>query len=111
MVYTEFNVVEKPIVEWLEKLGWKYLPPDELKRDVEEPFDLATLTDALVRFNPDLDDGDVEKAVNQLRKLSNDVAGNREFLEWLKGERSIVLKPGEKAKTIKLIDSDNPDRN
>src|SRR6267378_2913476 len=111
MVFTEFNVVEKPIIEWLGKIGWKYLPSDELKRDIEEPFDLASLTDSLVRLNPDLDDEDVDKVVNQLRRVSNDVAGNREFLEWLKGERSLVLKPGEKAKTVKLIDSEDLDKN
>jgi type I restriction enzyme, R subunit len=111
MVYTEFNVVEKPIIQWLEKLGWRYVQADDLKRDEEEPFDLPTLREALGKLNPEVEDEDIDKVVNQLRKLSNDLAGNREFVEWLKGEKSVVLRAGEKAKTIKLIDTDDSQNN
>jgi len=112
MPYTEFNIVEKPIIEWLQELGWKYLAPDEMKRDLEEPFHLEILKQSIRRLNPDLvTDDDIDKVVSQLRKISNDLAGNKEFLEWLKGERSVVLKPGEKAKTIRLLDIDSPENN
>src|SRR5439155_24663721 len=106
MVYTELNVVEKPIIKWLEGLGWKYLHPDQLKRDVEDPFDSSTLRESLARLNTGLEDTDIDKVVNQLRKVSNDISGNKEFLEWLKGERGLVFKQGEKTKNIRLIDPD-----
>jgi type I restriction enzyme R subunit len=111
MVYTEFSLVEKPIIEWLKKLGWKYISADDLKRDPEDPFDLPTLKDSIRRLNPNLADDDIDKVVNQLRKISNDLSGNKEFLEWVKGERSLVLKQGEKARTIKLIDFENLENN
>ena len=113
MVYTELSTVERPIVEWLEKLGWEFVRPERLRRDVEEPFDLARLGEALKRLNPEIakTDEDVEKIINQLRRPLNDITGNREFFEWLKGERSLVLKPGEKAKTIRLIDFESPEKN
>jgi len=113
MPYTEFSVVEKPIIEWLQGLGWNYISPDELKRDIEEPFDLPTLQQAIKKLNPEAikTDEDVEKVVNQLRRFSNDIRGNREFFEWLKGERSLIFKPGEKAKTIRLIDFGNTENN
>jgi type I restriction enzyme R subunit len=113
LVYTELSTVERPIVEWLQKLGWEYVRPEHLKRDVEEPFNLGRLGEALKRLNPEImkTDEDVEKVINQLRRLLNDITGNREFFEWLKGERSLVLKPGEKAKTVKLIDFENPEKN
>src|SRR2546427_12046447 len=105
MVYTEFNVVEKELIDWLEELDWKYVTADDLKRDIEDPFDLPTLREALKRLNPNLEeDEEIDKVINQLRKLSNDISGNKEFVEWLKGERSVVLKPGEKATTIRRID-------
>lgn len=112
MPYTEFNIVEKPIIEWLQELDWKYLSPDETKRELEEPFHLEILKRSIRRLNSDLvKDDDVDKVVNQLRKISNDLAGNKEFFEWLKGERSVVLRPGEKAKTIRLLDFENPENN
>ncbi len=93
MVYTEFSAVEKPIIEWLEGLSWKYVSPEELKRDAEDPFDLTTIRDAIQRLNPQLEDEGVDKVVGQLRRPANDIAGNKEFLEWVKGEKSLVLKP------------------
>src|SRR5947209_5670581 len=101
MVYTEFGVVEKPIIEWLEGLGWKYIHPDELKRDIEDPFDLPTLGESIKQLNPQFEDADADKVVSQLRRPSNDVSGNKEFLEWVKGERSLVVKPGEKAASVR----------
>jgi len=113
MTYTEFKTVEKPIIEWLQGLDWKYISPDELKRDTEETFDLPTLQAAIKKLNPETikTDEDVEKVVNQLRRFSNDIRGNKEFFEWLKGERSLVLKPGEKARTIRLVDFENIENN
>jgi type I restriction enzyme R subunit len=106
MVYTEFRTVEKPIIEWLQKIGWKYVSPEDLKRDVEEPLHLPTLKESLKRLNPGViqTDEDMEKVINQLRRPLNDITGNKEFFEWFKGERSLILKAGQKAKTIKLID-------
>lgn len=96
----------------LQRLGWKYVSADELKRDLDEPFDITALREGIERLNPNLDaEDDVDKVINQLRRVSNDISGNKEFFEWLKGENSIVLKAEEKAKTIKLLDFENPDNN
>lgn len=113
MVYTEFRTVEKPIIEWLQKIGWRYVNPEDLKRDSEEPFDLPTLRESLKSLNPAViqADEDVEKVINQLRRPLNDITGNRKFLEWIKGERSLVLRAGQKAKTISLIDFGSPENN
>src|SRR5437879_3112751 len=111
MVYTEFGAVEKPITEWLKELGWKYISADDLKRDVEDPFDTQTLTGAIKRLNPTLTNDDVDKVLSQLKRSSNDIAGNKEFLEWVKGDKSLVLNPGEKATTIKLIEAETPNNN
>lgn len=89
MPYTEFNVVEKPIIDWLVRLGWRFVSADELKRGIEEPFDLPTLIDRIKYLNPDLDtDEDVDKVISQLRRASNDISGNREIFEWVKGKEA-----------------------
>ena len=113
MIYTERKTVEEPIIDTLEKLGWEYVQASEFARVPEEPFDLPTLQAAISRLNPGIitTDEEVERVVSRLRMLSNDISGNREFFEWLKGERSLVLKTGEKAKTIRLVDFDDIETN
>ena len=113
MVYTEYGIVEKPIMDYLQRLGWEYVSADALKRDVEEPFVLPILRQAIRNLNPHIikSDEDVEKVINHLRRCSNDIVGNRDFFEWLKGERSIIFKQGEKAQSIRLIDYDNRENN
>ncbi len=113
MIYTEVSVVEKPIIEWLEEFDWKYVLPANLRRTPEEPFEFATLTKAIKRLNPGVieTDEDVERVISRLQRLSNDIAGNKEFLDWLKGEKSIILKPGQKAKTVRLIDYEHVNNN
>ncbi len=107
MSYTEVSVVEKPIIDWLQHLGWTYVAPDKLNRDAEEPFDLPILEEAIRRLNPAViqSDTDVDNVINHLRRVSNDINGNREFFDWIKGEKSIVLNPGEKAQVVRLIDT------
>lgn len=113
MPYTEFNTVEKPIINWLQEMGWKYVPAYDIGRTEEEPFDAILLRQTIKKLNPRVikTDDDVERVVSKLESLTNDIAGNREFLGWIKGERSIVLKQGEKAKTINLTDYENIENN
>ena len=111
MSFTELKTVEEPIIDWARELGWDYVTQEDLIRNEDEPFDLATLKDAIIKLNPEVirDADDADKVVNQLRLLANNIYGNREFFKWIKGEHSIVLRAGEKAQTIKLIEND-PDK-
>lgn len=113
MVYTEYKSVENPIVEWLHELGWRYISSLDLPRDAEEPFDIQVLTDAIRRLNIGIvrTEEEIERIINRLRRFSNDITGNREFFNWIKGEGSLVLRQGEKSQTIKLIDYDNMENN
>jgi type I restriction enzyme R subunit len=110
--HTEFSVVEKPIIDWLQQLGWTYVAPDKLNRDAEEPFDLQILKEAIRRLNPAVikSDTEIDNVIDHLRRVSNDISGNREFFEWIKGEKSIVLNPGEKSQVVRLIDT-SPENN
>ena len=112
MSHTEFSVVEKPIIDWLQQLGWTYVAPDKLNRDAEEPFDLQILKEAIRRLNPAVikSDTEIDNVIDHLRRVSNDISGNREFFEWIKGEKSIVLNPGEKSQVVRLIDT-SPENN
>jgi type I restriction enzyme R subunit len=113
MPYTEFGLVEEPIVRWLQELGWTIVSAKEMRRDSDDPLDVPVLRNAIRKLNKEVvkSDDDVERVQERLRTITNDISGNREFSEWLKGERSIVLRQGDKAETIKLLDSGNIENN
>lgn len=112
MKQPEFTTTEEPIIKMLEKLGWEYIPSSELDRDFEEPFDLKTLRVWIRKLNPTIaSEEEVDRVVSSLKLVPNDVSGNEEFFEWVKGEKSLILRPGEKATTIKLVDFDNVENN
>ena len=86
MPFTEFKTVEKPIIDWLVELGWKYVPPNEMVRDADEPFHLPSLKRAIIKFNSVIrNDSDVDRVINQLRVISNNIYGNSDFFDWVKG--------------------------
>jgi len=110
--YTEFSTVEKPIIGWLDELGWDYFPDTELNREVFEPFLLDQLRASLIKLNPDIQtNSDADRIINKLRQISTDLKGNRDFFNWLKNEESMVLKTGEHSTTINLIDYETPENN
>ena len=113
MPFTEFGVVEKPIVGWLRELRWTYVRAIDMRRDSEDPLDAATLKDAVRRLNMGVVQSgeDADRVVERLRMVTNDISGNKEFFEWLKGEKSTVLRQGEKAQTIRLLDLDDVENN
>jgi len=113
VVYTEFGTIEKPILDWLQELGWEYVPPKSLDRNLDEAFDLSRLKRALKLLNPQVlkTDEDVDKVIERLELLPNDIRGNEEFFDWLKGEASIALRQDEKHQTIRLIDYENHENN
>jgi type I restriction enzyme R subunit len=113
VVYTEYGTVEKPILDWLQELGWEYVPPESLDRNLDEAFDLTKLKHALKTLNPEVlkTNEDVNKVIERLQLLPNDIRGNREFFDWLKSEASIILRQDEKHQTIRLIDYENLQNN
>jgi len=112
LVYTEKSAAEDPIIKMLQELGWEYIPSSELDRDFEEPFDRKTLREWIKKLNPSITlEEEVDRVVSSLKMIPNDISGNEEFFGWIKGEKSLILRPGEKATTIKLIDFDDIENN
>ena len=104
-MYSELKQVELPLVKTLEKLGWKYIKSADLEplRDsFDNPFILSYLKESIVKLNSDkgVTESNADSIIHKLLRVET----NEEFSKWLKGEKSVKLKQGEKAVTINLID-------
>ncbi len=110
----EYNTVEKPLIEWLQDLGWTFVKPEDLEKyrpDLRNPLILPLFREALLKFNAFLTtEAEADKVIDRLKFVIND-GDNQEFLAWLRGERSIKLKPDDKPQTVRLLDFENVEAN
>ena len=108
--------LERNIIRELEKLGWRYVSPDDADRmrpDLDCPFLESVLRDAIRRINRDveLSDSDIDHVLLVLRTISSDVEGVARFLYYLKN--GIVVPVGERGerRTIRIFDFDDVENN
>lgn len=110
MIYTEKGTVEDFIIEELQKLGWKFIPPDEMrklrKRDYEEPLVVELLKRAICRINENVEftNADLDFILTRLRTIPSNIEGIKEFLYYLKFGLKVPLQKRGKERIIKLVD-------
>ena len=100
-------------------LGWKYIPKDELPRQIQEVFVEEYLSESLIRLNPDIASNPdrVDDIIYHLRAIIMGVRSdglvnaNEKFASWLNGEKSMPFGRDGEHVTIKLIDFENLENN
>ncbi len=112
-MYSELKNVEIPLVKTLhERLGWDYVPSDQLdtlRQSYDNPFILDYLVEAIIKLNGSK--GITEDLARQIIHKLHQVDNNEEFTKWLKGEKSFKPSQSKKAVTIRLIDFDHIENN
>jgi type I restriction enzyme R subunit len=123
---SEFGYVEQPVIEWLSGkpsatpsdpgLGWTYRDEAgmaEFNRPLADPLVEALLVPAIRRINPFLaNDDQATGAVNALRAAMQHpdrLTANRESLKLLQNGATMLVAPGEHAKTVQYV-AFEPDR-
>ena len=88
---SEASTVQFPMVEHAAEIGWTPLTPEEAKarRGGEDAMLFREDFRAKLReFNGWLNDDAIRQIVEKLEALRPSIEGNREMLQWLRGERS-----------------------
>ncbi len=116
MMPIEFDAVRDPIVKYLDNMGWKYLEPSEcmeLRGKTSEPFLLPILRKKLKELNEGVIESDTqaEEIIKALKNIRTHLKGNQEFLEYLRGEKTLYVEKEKRELNVKLIDFDNPENN
>ncbi|MGA9350825.1 MAG: HsdR family type I site-specific deoxyribonuclease [Anaerolineae bacterium] len=120
---SEKRDVQDALVNYLIGIGWEYLPPDETQdlrglRDLgglnpeREPFLLPIARQQLTTLNPSLVTlENVDDVLRRLRGVHPSMAGNEEFLHYLRGHKTVYSDAEKRELNLTLIDYDNPARN
>jgi type I restriction enzyme, R subunit len=112
---SERSAVQKPMLDYAEAIGWRRVSQQEalrLRGGDTGLFFTEVLRAQLLELNP----GVVEAAgaddiIRELRQLHPTIEGNRDALEWLRGEQSVYIPAQRRERNITLIDFEHPARN
>ena len=111
---TEANTVQMPMVRHAAEVGWTPVAPDEAlvrRGGTAGLLFRGELEDALRRFNPWLTGDAVRSVIERLESLPPTIEGNRQMLEWLRGERQWHDDAEQRQKPVHIIDFDTPGAN
>ena len=70
--FNEDNTVEQLFIDTLTKNGWKYIPAEELPRDLTDVIVEPMVKDALIRLNPEIaeDPSRADEVIYKLRAMT-----------------------------------------
>lgn len=120
----EHKTVQARILAYAQNLGWSYVSREEAERrrafDLDAPTKkeqplhaslfFGDLLHAKVReFNPEYKEAE-GALVGELQRLHSDIYGNREFLNYLRNERTFFSSRNDRELDLVLIDYDDLDR-
>ncbi len=113
---TEKSDVQDRVIKYLQAIDWEYIPPADLQEkrgyDIKEPFILEILERKLKELNPGIiTDENAQDVIRRLRLIPPTLTGNQEFLEYLRGKRTVYVEKERREKNFKLIDFENPENN
>ena len=120
---TERTAVQNPILKYAQDLGWEIVSRSDA--EAKRGFDTTAVSiqdrsrnaslffdDILYQkakeFNPKFEDTK-EELVRKLSILPNNIQGNREFLAYLRGEKTFYSKKENREFNLTLIDFKNCD--
>lgn len=100
-------------------IGWRYVSPANVPRQIQEVLVEPWLRDALVRLNPEIaaQQDRVDEVLYKLRAIVLSVRSdgliraNEEMTAWMRGERSMPFGPNNEHVPVRLIDFDDLSQN
>ena len=111
---TETSTVQMPMVRHAAEVGWVPVPPHGALARRGGPAGLLfrdELEESLHCLNPWLNDDAARSVIERLESLPPSIEGNRQMLEWLRGERQWYDAAEQCQKPVQLIDFDTPEAN
>ena len=112
---TEKKTVQKPFLKYAEKAGWSFVPQEEAlfyRRGEEGRFFYELLEENLIKLNEGfLTRENAQEIVQKLEAIPDTLEGNRQTLEWLRGQKTFYDTKEKRNRNVKLIDFENLEKN
>ena len=111
----ELNLAENPARELLERLGWTYVPREELAEERDDERDVllyGRLTAALLRLNQWLTEDQAQRVIFNLQHIeATGLARNQAVHEYLSRGMPLTVDRGgrQETPTVRFFDFDHPE--
>jgi type I restriction enzyme R subunit len=107
----ESATVQFPLVDHAAVVGWARLSDTEAltkRRGEGGHFLYDELAAALLRLNPGVvTPADVNAIIQRMESVPNTIEGNRELLQWLRGQKTHYVEAEKRYRNVRVIDYDN----
>ena len=115
MLSTESKTVEEPLIKYAEQAGWKYVSPKEaisLRKGETGKLFYSVLRESLIKLNASfLNDRNVDGLVQKIDNISDTMEGNKENLNWARGQKTFFDEKEKKNRNVTVVDFLNPENN
>lgn len=113
-VILEEKSIQDPIIKYASTIGWEIITQskaEEIRGSIETLFFNEELSKSLIRLNPFLTEEDTKQIIKDLERIKPSIQGNKDFLSYMRGERTHFDSRDKRDRNIKLIDYSNPSNN
>jgi type I restriction enzyme R subunit len=111
----EAGTVQFPLVKHAAEIGWTVVSDSDalrLRGGEAGLFFYKELEGALVRLNPGIVTADnVQSIIQRMESVPSNIEGNREILDWLRGNKTVFVESEKRHRNVTLVDFTNLDRN
>lgn len=112
---SEQKTVQNPLIRYADEIGWEYVRQEEalaLRKGEKGLFFSELLRQKLLQFNKGiLNKSNVDEVINRLEAVRNNIEGNAEVLQWLRGEQSVFVERQKRRRNVTLINFKRPSLN
>lgn len=112
---TEAGSVQFPLVKHANAVGWDVISDTAalaLRRDEGGSFFYDVLRERLLRLNPGIvSEDNVAGIIQRMEAAPPTIEGNREMLEWLRGNRTVFVEADKRHRNVRVVDFDRLDEN
>jgi type I restriction enzyme R subunit len=111
----EAGTVQFPLVKHAAEIGWTVVSDSDalrLRGGEAGMFFYSELEAALLRLNPGIVTADnVQSIIQRMESVPSNIEGNREILDWLRGNKTVFVESEKRHRNLTLVDFTNLDRN
>lgn len=111
----EAGTIQFPLVKHAAAIGWIVVSDSDalrLRGGEAGMFFYSELEAALLRLNSGIVTADnVQSIIQRMESVPNNIEGNREILDWLRGNKTVFVESEKRHRNVTLVDFTNLDRN